>query len=97
MKDDLYEARNSIYCYPGTNILVNKLNIHDNKTLKQAEEKIVATKLFVLRQNKMIGNFDVNHFMNIHKFLFEDIYPFAGKLRTENIAKDFLALPNGNI
>lgn len=91
MKDDLYEARNSIYCYPGTNILVNKLNIHDNKTLKQAEEKIVATKLFVLRQNKMIGNFDVNHFMNIHKFLFEDIYPFAGKLRTENIAKDFFS------
>src|SRR5699024_8487428 len=35
----------------------------------------------------IIGNFDVKHINAIHKYLFEDIYPFAGKLRTENIAK----------
>lgn len=33
------------------------------------------------------GNFDVNHYLNIHKFLFSDIYDFAGKIRSENIAK----------
>ncbi len=90
-KSELYETRDSIYCYKGSNVLINKLNIHDNKILKQAEEKIVATKLFILRQNTMIKNFDVNHFKEIHKFLFEDIYPFAGKFRTENIAKGFFS------
>lgn len=90
-KSGLYETRDSIYCYKGSNVLINKLNIHDNKILKQAEEKIVATKLFILRQNTMIRNFDVNHFKGIHKFLFEDIYPFAGKFRTENIAKGFFS------
>ena len=67
-KSELYETRDSIYCYKGSNVLINKLNIHDNKILKQAEEKIVATKLFILRQNTMIKNFDVNHFKGIHKF-----------------------------
>lgn len=89
--DDLYEARNSIYCYEGTNVLINKLDIHNNDNLKKAEQSIVAAKLFVLRQNKMIGKFDINHFVSIHKFLFEDIYPFAGKFRTENIAKGFFS------
>ena len=28
---DLYEARNSIYCYKDSDVLVNKLDIHDNK------------------------------------------------------------------
>lgn len=85
---ELYETVNSIYCYPNTNILVNKLNIQDNKKLEEVERKLVLLKSYELRQNKMIGNFDVLHFLAIHKFLFEDIYPFAGKIRTEDIAKD---------
>lgn len=91
MNEDLYEARNSIYCYEGTNILINKLNIKDYKTLKKAEEKIVLAKSFELRQNKQIGNFDIQHLVNIHKYLFEDIYPFAGKFRNENIAKGYFS------
>lgn len=85
---ELYEAVNSIYCYPNSNILVNKLNIHDNEKLSIIERKLVLLKLYELRQNKKIGNFDINHFLSIHKFLFEDIYPFAGKIRSEDIAKD---------
>lgn len=84
---DLYEARNSIYCYKDSNVLVNKFNIHDNKKLEEIERKIVLAKLYELRQNRQIGNFDVAHFVGIHKFLFEDIYPFAGLFRNENIAK----------
>ena len=91
MKDDLYEVRNSIYCYEGTNVLINKLNIKDNNLLKKAETKIVMTKLFELRKNEHIGNFDIEHILWIHKYLFEDIYPFAGKIRTENIAKGFFS------
>ena len=91
MNKELYEARNSAYCYKGTNVLINLLNIRDNKTLQRAESRIVATKSFELRKNEMIGNFDVEHFIKIHKFLFEDIYPFAGKFRTENIAKGYFS------
>ncbi len=84
---DLYEARNSIYCYKDSDVLVNKFDIHDNKKLEEIERKIVLAKLYELRQNHQIGNFDVAHFVGIHKFLFEDIYPFAGLFRNENIAK----------
>ena len=86
--DELYEARNSIYCYPDSNVLINKLNIKNNKKLEKAEKMIVLAKLYDLRQNKIKGDFDKAHFINIHKYLFEDLYPFAGKFRTENIAKD---------
>jgi cell filamentation protein len=85
---ELYEAVNSIYCYPNSEVLVNKLNIHDNKKLAEVERKLVLLKSYELRQNKKIGNFDILHFLSIHKFLFGDIYPFAGKIRTEDIAKD---------
>ena len=84
---DLYEARNSIYCYKNSDVLVNKFDIHDNKKLEEIERKIVLAKLYELRQNHQIGNFDIAHFVGIHKFLFEDIYPFAGLFRNENIAK----------
>lgn len=84
---DLYEARNSVYCYKNTNVLKNKLDITNNKLLEEIERKLVLAKLYELRQNKQIGKFDIHHFVNIHKYLFEDIYPFAGLFRTENIAK----------
>lgn len=91
MADDLYEARNSIYCYPGSDVLINKLNIKDNQLLSEAERKIVLTKSYELRKNSQIGNFDLDHFLKIHEFLFEDIYPFAGKFRNENIAKGYFS------
>ena len=84
---DFYEARNSLYCYKDTNILINKLNIMDAEKLEDIERKLVIVKLYELRQNKKIGNFDIEHFVSIHKFMFEDIYPFAGLFRNENIAK----------
>ena len=58
-----------------------------NSLLEDIERKIVIAKLYELRQNRQIFNFDMKHFVGIHRYLFEDIYPFAGKFRTENIAK----------
>ena len=86
--EELYEARNSIYCYPDSNVLINKLDLKDNKKLEKAEKMIVLAKLYDLRQGKLKGDFDKEHFINIHIYLFGDLYPFAGKFRTENIAKD---------
>lgn len=84
---DIYETKNSIYCYKGTNILINKLGIKDLPTLLEYESKITAVKLLALRKQGITGNFDEDHLKSIHRYLFEDIYPFAGKLRNENIAK----------
>lgn len=91
---DFYNSRNSIYCYPGTNILKNKLDLHDSNKLFELERQIVLAKSYILRQNLKIQTFDKRHFINIHKFLFEDIYPFAGQFRTENISKGNFTFAN---
>ncbi len=82
-----YEKRNSKYCYPNSNVLINNMNIKNEKELSFYEAKITAAKSLSLRQQGITGDFSKKHFLSIHKYLFEDIYPFAGKLREENIAK----------
>lgn len=84
---ELYQERNSNYCYEDSYTLINKLNIKDEKILQKYEAKITAAKLLSLRQKGVTGNFDVKHFVSIHTYLFEDIYSFAGKFRTEDISK----------
>lgn len=86
-KYDIRTTTQSIYCYPDTNVLKNKLNIKDNKLLKTAEEEITLIKQMELLKNPIKGNFSKTHLMNIHKFIFEDVYSFAGKIRKEQISK----------
>ncbi len=86
-KYDVYTTTQSIYCYPDSNVLKNKLNIRDNKLLKTAEEEITLIKQMELLKNPIKGNFSKSHLMNIHKFIFVDIYPFAGRIRREQISK----------
>ena len=43
-KYDVYTTVQSMYCYPDTDVLINKLNIHDKAELKQAEEEFTAVK-----------------------------------------------------
>ena len=84
---DLYDVSNSKYCYENSNVLINKLDIHNTKDLQYYEAKITAAKSLGLRQQGITGNFDKEHYLSIHRYLFEDIYPFAGNLRQENISK----------
>ena len=86
-KYDVYTTTQSLYCYSDSNVLKNKLNIRDNRLLKTAEEEITLIKQMELLKNPIKGNFSKAHLMNIHKFIFEDIYPFAGKIRREQISK----------
>ena len=91
---DVYTTVQSIYCYPDSDVLKNKLNIRDKAELKQAEEEFVAVKQLVLLQSPMRGRFTMTHLLRIHRFLFEDVYPFAGHLRREQISKgDTLFFP----
>lgn len=75
------------YCYPDSNVLINKLNIKNSDDLSVAEREITSVKLAYAKQNQIKGNFDLKHLQKIHKFLFEDIYSWAGELRHVNIAK----------
>ena len=70
--------------------LENKLNISDSAELAKIEEKISKSKAVQLFENKIVEEFEVGKFSGlskIHKFLFDDLYDFAGKVRTVNIAK----------
>jgi cell filamentation protein len=74
-------------CYDGTTCLINKFNIHDEAKLAQIEADITFAKLSELEQNPINENFDFEHYKSIHKYLFSDLYDWAGQVRTVNIAK----------
>ena len=75
------------YCYEGTDILINKLNITDDIDLFNAERELVSLRIYELNEKPIKGNFDFEHLKNIHRYLFQDIYRWAGDLRNCNIAK----------
>lgn len=88
MKNYIYSYEwDNKYCYPNSNVLINKLNIKDSDSLSAAEREITAVKLAYAKQNQINGNFDLKHLQRIHKFIFEDIYSWAGELRHVDIAK----------
>lgn len=71
-------------------MLDNKLGIKNQIELAKAEEKISKTKAKALYDSGHIDMIEVGTFkglQEIHSYLFDEIYPFAGKLRTVNISK----------
>ncbi len=71
--------------------LSNKLGIIDSAELARQEEKISKKKALWLFESGMLDNLSVGTFESlsiIHKYLFEDIYDFAGEIRKVNIAKN---------
>jgi len=77
----------SKYCYPNSAVLKNKLNIRDPIRLAAAEMNITSYKTIDAKENPIKGNFDLSHLKKIHRFLFGEIYSWAGHLRTVNISK----------
>jgi len=77
----------SKYCYDDTTVLINHFDIREEKRLMQLDAILTAQRLSELEIDAMTGDFSFEHLKQIHYYLFQDIYPFAGKLRTENISK----------
>lgn len=75
------------YCYPGTLVLVNKLELQDAAELHEAERKLTALNISQILEEPIKGVFDFRHLQAIHKAIFGDVYTWAGKIRTVNIAK----------
>ncbi len=73
------------YCYPPDYIVLrNSLGIRDALALETAERELVAQRLL---EPVPTGDFDLAHLKAIHHHLFQDVYAWAGEIRTVEIAK----------
>lgn len=77
----------SANCYPGTTILMNKFDIHDEAKLNEIESVISSARNAEWLNEPKADTFDFNHYKAIHYFLFSDLYDWAGEVRTVNISK----------
>ena len=77
----------SKYCYPDSEVLINKLNIQSADELFEVEKQLTFIRLQELQTNPIRGKFDFTHLKKIHEYIFQDIYEWAGKIRTVEIGK----------
>jgi cell filamentation protein len=75
------------YTDPATGVLRNRLSITDAALLDAAEAHFVAERSRELSRTPLEGGFDLAHLQAIHCYLFQDVYEWAGELRTIDIAK----------
>ena len=75
------------YCYPNSRILKNKLDIHGVEELEEFERRLAKYRATELLGSPINGKFDFAHLKKIHGYLFQDVYDWAGKIRTVDIAK----------
>ena len=74
-------------CYEGTTCLINKFGVRDERILASLEADITFAKAARLEASPIAGDFDAAHYKSIHKYLFEDIYDWAGEFRRTDISK----------
>lgn len=74
-------------CYPGTAVLINKLGIRNDAELTEAEAEIVSVRIAEWSKAPLVATFDFEHYKAVHRYLFGDLYDWAGQIRTVNIAK----------
>ena len=85
---DLYEAGTDPYCYPASEVLRNKLDIRDPKLLEEVEALYSQKRLTDLYTSPLVtGRFGFRHLARIHHYVFQDLYLWAGKIRTVRIHK----------
>ena len=76
----------SVYCYPPDyRVLINKLDLRQADELDYFEREFVAARI---DQGVPAGDFDLDHLRAIHFHLFQDVYAWAGQIRTVEISKD---------
>lgn len=77
----------SIYFYENTDVYINYFDVRDQSILTQIETDITLNRISELSAVPIKGRFSLTHLLKIHKYIFGDIYPYAGKTRNENISK----------
>ncbi|WNL43241.1 putative adenosine monophosphate-protein transferase Fic [Halomonas sp. PAMB 3264] len=82
---DKYGTGQDPYCYPGTDVLRNKLNIDEAATLEEAERDLSMINAASIELEP--PPFDLAYLQRLHSRLFDDLYDWAGELRSIDIAK----------
>ncbi|MDB5431911.1 MAG: putative adenosine monophosphate-protein transferase y4lH [Caulobacter sp.] len=72
------------YVWPGSRILRNRLGLKDEARFDYTERELVLQRI---AEGIPTGRFDLAHLRAIHRHLFQDIYDWAGEIRTVEIAK----------
>lgn len=80
----MYESGLDPYCYPDTSVLVNRLGLRDKAQLDAFETFMTAQRG---EEPLPRGRLGYTHYRAIHRHLFQDIFDWAGQLRTVRIAK----------
>lgn len=75
------------YVYPGTDVLKNLRGLRDPDTLRRYEAQVVRLRELELRQQPVAPPFNRRQLQRVHKHLFQDVYEWAGELRTVKISK----------
>ena len=76
------------YLYEDCDVLKNLLNIRDKELFNDAEADYVTYRLKEIAINPLPGAYDYEHLLKIHKYIFQDIYEWAGQPRRLNIYKE---------
>ena len=74
-------------CYPDSTVLINKMDIHDQSELDAVEKQITLLRGIQAEKETEVVNVDFSFYCSLHRFLFGDLYDWAGALRTINISK----------
>ena len=81
----MYKAEPDPYCYPGTTVLINRAGLRDQAELVEYEGEMIALRF---REPFPGGRLSYRHYLAVHRHLFQDVYPWAGKIRTVRIFKE---------
>lgn len=76
------------YAYPQTTVLKNKFGERSQQALEAKERRASFSARLTLPEAPFPRTFDLGHLQNIHRHLFQDVYSWAGDLRTVDLTKD---------
>lgn len=74
-------------CYEGTSVLINKFDIRDGNQLDTIEQGITGALIAKASIEISFKNVDLNFYRMLHRYIFSDIYEWAGELRLVNMSK----------
>ena len=85
------------YLYPGTSVLRNHRGLRDKEKLSNFEQQEAALAIRDLRKAPVSGDFDYAHLREIHRRIFQDVYPFAGETRQMDMTKNERILAGASV
>ncbi|MCX7149604.1 MAG: Fic family protein [Rhodocyclales bacterium] len=75
------------YVYPGTQILINHFQIRSMDVLQRVVDTVAGLRGEQLKTDPVPGEYDLKHLCAVHRALFQDIFAWAGQVRTVDIEK----------